>query len=92
MTAKASPEVICALHDQIATALTDAIKVFQKEETPEGLKGLAALVNVARQFVKDNEDSLVASRTKPVQNLASVLPFPGNMPGEGEEDDQAATG
>jgi len=89
---KASPEAIQALHDQIATALADGIKLFKGKENPEDLKGLAALVNVARQFVKDNEDSLIASRTAPVQNLANVLPFPGNMPGEGEDDDQVATG
>jgi hypothetical protein len=45
----ASKESLEALHSAIATKLTESI-----EQMPAGEKGLAALLNVARQFVKDN--------------------------------------
>ena len=45
----ASKESLEALHTAIADKLTESI-----ESMPAGEKGLAALLNVARQFVKDN--------------------------------------
>ena len=45
----ASKESLETLHSAIATKLTDAIAKMDAGE-----KGLAALLNVARQFVKDN--------------------------------------
>jgi stage V sporulation protein SpoVS len=45
----ASKESLDALHTAIANKLTESI-----EAMPAGEKGLAAILNVARQFVKDN--------------------------------------
>jgi hypothetical protein len=45
----ASKESLEALHSAIATKLTESIEKMDSSE-----KGLAALLNVARQFVKDN--------------------------------------
>ncbi|MDF0504837.1 hypothetical protein POK33_29310 [Burkholderia cenocepacia] len=84
---QASKDALNELHGLIATALTDAIKAYKGKTDPEELKGLAALANVAKSFLKDNGIEALPSANKPLQGLASVLPFPGHVGGEGEDDE-----
>lgn len=64
----ASKEALEALHAAIADKLTESIDAMQP-----GDKGLAALLNVARQFVKDNGVEAIPTPTNPVGKLASKL-------------------
>jgi peptide subunit release factor 1 (eRF1) len=64
----ASKESLETLHSAIATKLTDAI-----EKMDAGEKGLAALLNVARQFVKDNGIEAVPAPNSPLGTLADKL-------------------
>lgn len=73
--AKTSSKEMDALHGQLATVLKDSIKELSASEEK---KGLAALLNVARQFLKDNEVTALAVPNSPVQNLADSLPFVGD--------------
>jgi hypothetical protein len=64
----ASKESLETLHSAIATKLTDAI-----EKMDAGEKGLAALLNVARQFVKDNGIEAMPTPDGPLGTLAGKL-------------------
>jgi len=64
----ASKESLEALHSAIADKLSESIK-----EMPVGEKGLAALLNVARQFCKDNGIEAVSAAGSPLGNLADRL-------------------
>lgn len=64
----ASKESLETLHSAIAIKLTESI---EKMETGE--KGLAALLNVARQFVKDNGIEAVPTPGSPTGQLAERL-------------------
>ena len=59
-----------ALHVQIATVLKDGI---QELATSEDKKGLSALMNVARQFLKDNDVTAVATPESP--DLLPVISY-----------------
>jgi hypothetical protein len=83
---QASKDTLNDLHGLIAETLAGAIKAFKGKTDPEDLKGLAALANVAKGFLKDNGIEAIPEANKPLQNLASVLPFPGFLGGEGEDD------
>lgn len=64
----ASKESLQTLHSAIATKLTDAI-----QKMDAGEKGLAALLNVARQFVKDNGIEAVPAPNSPLGGLTEKL-------------------
>jgi hypothetical protein len=69
----ASKESLGALHTAIAEKLTEAIS-----EMPSDGKGLAALLSVARQFVKDNGIEAVpapGSATKALTEKLNQYPF-----------------
>jgi hypothetical protein len=83
---QASKDTLNDLHGLIAETLAGAIKAFKGKTDPEDLKGLAALANVAKGFLKDNGIEAIPEANKPLQNLAAVLPFPGHVGGEGEDD------
>jgi hypothetical protein len=90
---QASKDTLNELHGLIAETLAGAIKAFKGKTDPEELKGLAALANVAKGFLKDNGIEAIPEANKPLQNLAAVLPFPGHVGGEGEDDEpQVAAG
>jgi hypothetical protein len=90
---QASKDTLNELHGLIAETLAGAIKAFKGKTDPEDLKGLAALANVAKGFLKDNGIEAIPEANKPLQNLAAVLPFPGHVGGEGEDDEpQVAAG
>jgi hypothetical protein len=87
---QASKDTLNDLHGLIAETLAGAIKAFKGKTDPEDLKGLAALANVAKSFLKDNGIEALPEANKPMQNLAAVLPFPGFLGGEGEDDEPVA--
>jgi len=64
----ASKEALNALHTAIAEKLTESI-----EAMPAGEKGLAAILNVARQFVKDNGIEAVPADGSPLGRLNDKL-------------------
>lgn len=75
----ASKESLESLHSAIADKLTETIR-----EMPAGEKGLAAILNVARQFVKDNGIEAIAAPGSPLGNLTKGLteyPFDPNADG-----------
>lgn len=69
------------LHGAIAEALTAAIK----NPGEEGVN--AAMLNVARAFLKDNgiEADLAVAKNPPLQGLVSSLPFAGTTYDDPEE-------
>ncbi|MFB2563656.1 hypothetical protein [Rhizobium sp. IMFF44] len=60
--------ILSALHEEMAKKLLD--KVRSGEVT-------AAELNVARQFLKDNNIDSVPKEGTPIANLATELPFTG---------------
>ena len=64
----ASKESLEALHTAIAVKLTESINAI-----PAGEKGLAALLNVARQFVKDNGIEALPTPGSPTGGLVAKL-------------------
>lgn len=72
---KALKETLEELHGQLAETLLAEVK--NSEADP---KGRAAVLNVARQFLKDNGIESLPGANKTVSSLAAVLPFP--EPGE----------
>ena len=83
--AKASNESLGELHDLLATTLAKAIKegtpVFNAEgkQVGKALAG-AAILNVARQFLKDNNIDSAPEATNPLGLLKeAALPFADNV-------------
>lgn len=64
----ASKESLERLHSAIANKLSDSIEVMEPGE-----KGLAALLAVARQFVKDNDINAVPAPGSPTGRLKENL-------------------
>ena len=81
MSKRASKEAMDSLHVQIATVLKDGIAELASAEDK---RGLSALMNVARQFLKDNDVTAIAAPASPLQNLAASLPFVGDEFNEDE--------
>lgn len=82
--AKTSKEAMDDLHSQIANTLKDSIEELTGAEEK---KGLAALLNVARQFLKDNNVTALAVPDSPTANLAKGLPFLGTEFSPDDEED-----
>jgi len=75
----ASKDALETLHSAIATKLTNAIESMDADT-----KGLAAILNVARQFCKDNGIEAIAAPGSPLGNLTKSLteyPFDPNADG-----------
>lgn len=85
--ATTSKEAMEALHVALATVLTDAVKNGVKEVTKDGevvtVTAPAAVLNAARQFLKDNGIETVLTPGTPTADLAASLPFAGS---EDDED------
>lgn len=84
--AKASNDSLGNLHDLLATTLAQAIKdgivVGIDEKTGEVVKAPAgaAILNVARQFLKDNNIDSAPEATNPLGLLKeAALPFSDNV-------------
>jgi hypothetical protein len=81
--AKASPKALDALHCQLASVLKSSIEGYA---AAEDTKGLASILNVARQFLKDNDIAGLAVEGSAIKSLAESLPFVGDgMHGEESE-------
>lgn len=74
-----------ALHGFLADTLRTNIKELTQAEDK---KGLAALLAVARQFLKDNNISANVTTNGPLASLTEGLPFMGD---EFSEDDHTAS-
>lgn len=76
----ATESELSSLHAELAKVLTKAVQYVD----PETKQPQAALLNVARQFLKDNKIESEAPKGSPLGDLAD-LPvfddFPGEMPG-----------
>lgn len=68
---KAPTESMEELHGELARVLLDEIK-----HPAEDNKGRAAILNVARQFLKDNGIESLPAPKSPLGELAAALPFP----------------
>jgi hypothetical protein len=68
---KADNDTLNKLHGVLAQVLMDEITATADEG-----KGRAAILNVARQFLKDNGIEALPGASKPLRELAAVLPFP----------------
>ena len=66
---KATQDSMNDLHGQLAEILAAKLT--------EGGKGTAAIANVARQFLKDNNVTADIGVNKPLQELTKTLPFAG---------------
>lgn len=73
--AKASTKALDALHCQLASVLRDSIDGYKGAEDT---KGLASILNVARQFLKDNDIAGLAAEGSAIKSLADSLPFIGD--------------
>jgi hypothetical protein len=73
--AKTTSTEMDALHGQLAKTLKDAI---EEAAGAEEKKGLAALLNVARQFLKDNDVTASVVPGSPLAKLTENLPFLGD--------------
>lgn len=96
--AKADSKEMDALHAQLAITLRDEIDSFKEPievadedgtvtKVSRDRKGLAALLNVARQFLKDNNVTALAVPDSPTANLAKGLPFLGTEFSPDDEED-----
>lgn len=76
MSGAASKAALEELHEKLAKTLKSEIE--KAEGSDEG-KGLAAMLNVARQFLKDNNIQAATVPGSPTQTLADkVSQFPFN--------------
>lgn len=87
--ASASKDAMEALHkvlaDTLAQAITEGIPIVDKE-TGEVLKAPApaAILSVARQFLKDNNIEALRVPGSPIAKLSTALPFAGTEDGDYE--------
>jgi hypothetical protein len=86
---KADEKALAGLHGKLAEVLQEAIsKDYLDPETGEKLPPPAAILNVARQFLKDNKIEAIAAEGSPLAGLAdlpvfeddeNVIPFKANQ-------------
>jgi hypothetical protein len=91
----AAKDALQKLHEVLAQTLADAITEgvpVKDDETGEVTKAPApaAILNVARQFLKDNNIEAVAVPGKPLASLASKLPFAGSEEMQDKDDNYTA--
>jgi hypothetical protein len=94
---RATEEALAALHTKIAEDLIDAIDngevlrdrdgavVMGENEKPLRAKASAAILNVARQFLKDNDIKAMPAKDSPLDRLAKTIPA-NFVPYEGDEE------
>jgi hypothetical protein len=93
---RAKEEALAGLHAKLAETLADAIEKgepvringesFVDTKTGEVVRGpaSAAILNVARQFLKDNDIKSLPTGQTPAERLAAAMPKGTNLPFEGE--------
>lgn len=83
MAKGATQDALGALHTALATVLADALAQQYQDEDGKTVPPPAAILNVARQFLKDNGIEAQAVAGSPL-SILSNLPFDGQHP-HGEE-------
>lgn len=79
MTNKADEESLVSLHGKLAEVLKDALAADYKDEQGKPLPPPAAILNVARQFLKDNKiEVAVAPKGTPMGDLSDLPVFEEN--------------
>jgi hypothetical protein len=72
---KADEKALGSLHGKLAEVLKDALSQSYTDEAGNSLPPPAAILNVARQFLKDNKIEAVAAEGSPLANLADLPIF-----------------
>jgi hypothetical protein len=73
---KADEKALGSLHGKLAEVLKDALsQTYTDPETGAVLPPPAAILNVARQFLKDNKIEAVAAQGSPLHDLADLPVF-----------------
>jgi hypothetical protein len=73
---KAEEQQLGELHGTLANVLKDAItRPYADKDTGESIPPPAALLNVARQFLKDNKIEAIAVEGSPLASLADLPEF-----------------
>lgn len=73
---KADEKALGELHGVLANVLKEAIsKDYFDQETGEKTPPPAAILNVARQFLKDNKIEAIAAQGSPLHSLADLPIF-----------------
>ena len=72
---KADEKALGSLHGKLAEVLKDALSQTYTDEAGNVLPPPAAILNVARQFLKDNKIEAVAAQGSPLADLADLPVF-----------------
>lgn len=72
---KASEKALVGLHGRLAEVLKDALSDKFDQETGEKVPPNAAILNVARQFLKDNKIEAVPTKGSPLGDLSDLPVF-----------------
>ena len=73
---KADEKSLAGLHGKLAEVLKDALnQEYLDPDTGQKLPPPAAILNVARQFLKDNKIESIAAEGSPLHNLADLPVF-----------------
>ena len=72
---KADEQAMDSLHGQLALVLTEHLKGTIDPETGTKIPAPAAILSVARQFLKDNGIDAVAKKGSPLGELANLPVF-----------------
>lgn len=72
---KADEKELAGLHGELAKVLKEAITKEYVDEAGQPMPPPAAILNVARQFLKDNKIEAVSVEGSPLHNLADLPVF-----------------
>lgn len=73
---KADEKALGGLHGKLAEVLKDALsQTYTDPDTGAALPPPAAILNVARQFLKDNKIEAIAAQGSPLADLADLPVF-----------------
>lgn len=88
----ASKEALGDLHSALANVLLEALGETYTDDEGRPLPPPAAILSVARQFLKDNGIEGQAVTGSPIKSLLDNLPFDGQLPNEQEAGTATAAG
>ena len=71
-------EVLEDLHSELAKTLKKFVTKQYKDEDGKEAPPPAAILNVARQFLKDNNIDAIPAEGSPLGELKQALPFKGD--------------
>lgn len=72
---KADEKALGSLHGKLAEVLKDALSQSYEDDQGNPAPPPAAILNVARQFLKDNKIEAVAAQGSPLHDLADLPIF-----------------